>query len=764
MKRPICLLCLAYVAAVMICSALLTLPLPDYAAGEGELVMLTGQVNKKEYQITSKGKTLLVTLDHIKHSDDSVVTFNNQVLCYLKNDEKIPEMGSFCLVRGKVALFETAGNPGQFDQARYYQILKTDAKLYDSVILEKSASFSYLAESLWQLKRKCSELLELYFSEENASVLKTMLLGEKGELDREVKELYGQAGIAHILAISGLHLSFIGMGLYRILRKLLVPGIPAAVMSMLVIYLYGMMTGVSTSSLRAIIMFSFHMTATMLGRTYDMLTALAAAAMLLLIEQPLYIYHSGFWFSFLAVLGIGLLYPVLLGKEEKEQKLYLPVYQAKINSLMLRQKQALLSCISVSAATFPVYLTFYYEFPLYSIFLNILVLPFMSLLMISGFLVMLLGRMMPLAAQAIAFAGTGVLQLYEKLCRLFGNIPYGNLILGRPERWQTGCYFLCLIMVINWDKIGEWIRRMSKKGSDTGCWGRHGKQAKILVLVLAVIFLSVKRESGVEITFLDVGQGDGIHIRSNSGRHYLMDSGSTTVKQPGKYRLIPYLKAKGIRELAVVFISHTDEDHINGIRELMEDGSIPIRRLLMPDVAGKENNAQMQEITEAAQAAGTRIGYLKQGDRILDDGMVFTCLHPAKGESGADTNAASLVIRMEYGSFSVLLTGDVEKTGEDKLVRYLLSAKKDYQTTILKVAHHGSGYSTSSQLLSRLMPQIAVVSCGKKNSYGHPHEEVIERLQAVGAEIILTPEAGAVTIYSDGETMRVECFRKQQIQ
>ena len=290
------------------------------------------------------------------------------ILCYLREGVPEPEIGSLVILKGTLKNFQQPTNPGQFNAPFYYQILRISFRLNQAEIQVKSDRFYKIAEGLYQLRRKAGSKVDALLPEQEASVMKTMLLGEKGILDEEIKDLYQRNGIAHILAISGLHISMIGMGLYQLLRRAGLKIKLSAILASMIIVLYGMMTGFAVSAIRAIAMFLLQMLAQILGRTYDRITALAVAAVLVLVEQPLYLFHSGFQFSFLCVLGISLILPVL-GNVRKGKKLF--------------------EGVALMAVTLPVYLGVFYQIPVYSMFLNFIVLPMMSILMGAGIVMIL---------------------------------------------------------------------------------------------------------------------------------------------------------------------------------------------------------------------------------------------------------------------------------------------------------------------------------------------------------------------------------------
>ena len=674
-------------------------------------------------------KQLLVQGKCAEKPADTKATEN--ILCYLREGVPEPEIGSLVILKGTLKNFQQPTNPGQFNAPFYYQILRISFRLNQAEIQVKSDKFYKISEGLYQLRRKAGSKVDALLPEQEASVMKTMLLGEKGILDEEIKGLYQRNGIAHILAISGLHISMIGMGLYQLLRRAGLKIRLSAILASMVIVLYGMMTGFAVSAIRAIAMFLLQMLAQILGRTYDRITALAVAAVLVLVEQPLYLFHSGFQFSFLCVLGISLILPVL-GNVRKGKKLF--------------------EGIALMAVTLPVYLGVFYQIPVYSIFLNFIVLPMMSILMGAG-IVMILAAFLctPLGIPA-AWLITGILMVYERLGLFTEQLPYHYWTPGCPAKWQLAVYVAILIIIaalgrtkrkavlyqrdcIHKDCIhrrggcakgilqgdmrrhevlqyemsqyegsqhgmaqhnipryevsqyeipqyersqheipnkrirriachgGKWI---STYGIPVGiCWG---------FLLLGVVILTWRFRPELQVTFLDVGQGDCIFLQTENGDSYLTDGGSSSVSKVGKYRMIPFLKYQGASQIKAVFVSHADSDHCNGIAELLEQAElegIRVENLVLTDLADECCSEGYEELVELAGQNGITVQFLHEGQQLQDGELLFQCLYPSKGYRAEDLNETSMVLLVTYREFSMLLTGDVQGAGEEHLTQEL---------------------------------------------------------------------------------------------
>ena len=277
------------------------------------------------------------------------------------------------------------------------------------------------------------------------------------------------------------------------------------------------------------------------------------------------------------------------------------------------------------------------------------------------------------------------------------------------------------------------------------------------ICVFLPCILMPRPVDGMEILFLDVGQGDGILLRSGRGA-MLIDGGSTSEKKLGEYRLEPCLKSCGVSVIEYAFVSHGDLDHISGVRYLLEScEEIEIRNLLLP-CQGREDDALLS-LAELARARGTKVSLIEVGESFYMEGIGVTCLYPGISDLPADKNEESEVLKVDYGNCHILFTGDMSGEGELRLLS-ALSEKPGVlsEIQILKTAHHGSRFSSGEAFLDALGVKWAVISYAEGNSYGHPHKEVLERLGDRSVKIYGTAERGAITMKTDGKRVRWKAF------
>ena len=496
-----------------------------------------------------------------------------------------------------------------------------------------------------------------------------------------------------------------------------------------------------------------------------MLTALALAAMLILVEQPLYLYHSGFLLSFGAILGVGCLSDVVKPS-------------GSVKGKRLAEKIALSLCgsLSIFMVHFPIMLCVYYEFPIYSFLLNLVVIPAMSFLMAAGLLCLGAGSL-PFVfgiglAKIIGLVCHALLSTFEWLCAVSLNMPFANWVVGRPRDWRIYVYGAVILFLYVAHQYGKQLSK-GRACEKRGICVNLPLPIRLLTVLAAVILISDSPVGGVSVTFLDVGQGDCIWIESAKGEHFLVDGGSTSKSKVGTYTIIPYLKYKGVSNLDAVFLTHLDSDHISGVMELLEGlgddtgkaggrtagdrMEIGISRICISGaVIEDEAYEKLATLCEARQIPIYR---LNAGDRIGARGLWFEVLHPQEGYETDSRNAYSLVMKLETeDNVTVLLTGDVEADGEQAAAEKLRGTVGFSGIDIYKAAHHGSKYSNTQELISLAEPKVAIISCGEDNRYGHPHEEAVENFEQMGSDIRITKDTGAIFVKIKNGKYKVENY------
>ena len=706
---------------------------------------------------------------------------NASALCYLQEDETLPKAGSYVRVFGEVSPFLQATNPGEFDAAAYYRRKDCLFALRKTKITAQTKTYGRLEEFLSQLRYESEVLFRKLLGEKNGATASAMVLGRKKGMDSEVKALYQGAGISHLLAISGLHLSLIGAGLFGLLKKVRLPVALSAGISTWILIVYAQLTGMGISTRRALVMFLLFLAAGLLKRTPDLPTSLAVAALLLLVPKPQRILDAGFQLSFSAVLGIAVMIPVLQdGWEEAAPSLRVTdgvagwnLVRAAIARACRLLRKNILAGLGITMTMLPFLLIHFYEWSPWSVLLNLAVIPLMGILLPCLIGLQLVARLtafvhcLEIPQHLLCTAIEAIFSCYEQLCRFTTALPGSILHTGYPTWQALAVYTIGLIaLAVSGKKLRPHLRLAA-------------------AVCLMGIFL-IRLPGELNVTMLDVGQGECVGIETREHHVYLVDAGSTSKKKTGQYQIIPWLKYIGTRSVEGIFITHWDEDHISAVGELLEwskSSRVKIRRIFLPDVALKDE--VLETLLQQIEEAEVSVEYLSAGEHMTDGALQISCLHPYAKKVPEDRNDASLVLRLSQGDFQMLLTGDLEKSGEDWLVEQVRpaveqpqpaaqeqalpcapstqpAAQNPLRCTILDAGHHGASNATGEALLDLAQPELVLISCGKNNRYGHPAPETLKRLEEREIRWYSTAEVGAIQVYVGKKKVKIETSRSGQ--
>lgn len=698
-KRPVCLVLVLFMFCIIVVFLVQKRSWTDpVEEGEhslyGQVSTLTGQGEKRKLIVSD------IVFLHKQQTMKKLIVYNGGNVNFLNL-----KPGQIILLEGTICNFEEPGNPGQFDEKSYYTGLGYPAKMYASsmqIVDDRSKSISTMIQ---RTRDQLYHNLEQALPQEESGIVAAMILGEKSALDAEVKMRYQQMGISHILAISGLHISLLGAGVFYCLRRFVLPMKIAAGVTVVLLLFYGELTGFSVSATRAIGMMIIMLFARFLGRPYDVFCSLAFCCLGQLLLFPTQLFQCGFLLSYGTVFGISF-FLIPLQKQLKKK----------------RVARFLLSYLGVQVITLPIILYFYFEWNPYSILANILVLPLLSILLFAGIAGAVVYGLHPVVGEFLLGTVHGILRWISFVGEILTNLPGSDIVTGRPSLVAIVVYYSVV--------AGIW------------CLIVYRSEIRFSVFVVAAVIglLLVRPDSsGMQIINLDVGQGDSTLIRIY-GKTILIDGGSTTEKEVAKYRMVPFLKYVGVKRLDAVVITHGDKDHINGIQEILQDRkhmNIMIERLILPDV--KKRDKQYEELLQSAQEQNIVCSFWGKGIQWNIKDFSIKVMHPFYDYQWESENDYSMILLTEYQGFRCLFTGDME-TGAESCVSGKVG-KIDY----LKVAHHGSKYTSGETFLKELSPKEAVISYGIKNCYGHPHKETVDRLESVSQRIWYTGKQGAIT-------------------
>lgn len=670
------------------------------------------------YAKYAKGATISIqgrirSIEYTKEDTVKSITVGN-VLCYVNSNFNY-NLHDYVNLTGTASTFKKPLNFGSFNPSEYYASQNVYCYVNNpSIKLLKPAKC--LASRLLTLRNKASKDILKYCQFESGTII-TLLLGDKRFLNEDRKSLYQLAGVAHFLVISGLHISAIGSGLYKLSRRIFKRKPVAIIISASFLVTYGIAVGFGISVIRAIIMYLLKLFSYLLKETYDTISATCLAGTITLLAMPYSVSSPAFIYSYATVFIIGFYIEYLERAKEKRA----PILKRLISNLRLP------AFLSVCMAPINLYLAFSYQ-PM-SAFINLLLLPFSAPILLIAALAFLasilnLGKI----AMFWDFILTVLLRLLDLLCKLVVRIP-NALILGKPKALEMIIFYIVLAFL-----IFLYIKKLLPEVL-------YLPAVSILVLLLLSPSLYIPK-----LSMLYVGQGECVVIRTGFNRAIIMDCGSSTEKELADNTVIPFLKASGISRIEAVYASHSDIDHISGISELIElapPNGIKLCKLFIPNTRLFYDEEGVNLLTVAKEKS-IPVYALSGGDVVYGKAFVTTCLWPITSD-GRDANEDSLVNMISLHNINILITGDITVDTEAKLMD---TYTKTYlsKVDILKLAHHGSKSSSGENFLTVVSPKLAIISAGINNRYHHPSDEVTKRLDDLGIPYKVTSELGEIDL------------------
>ncbi|MFQ5860670.1 MAG: DNA internalization-related competence protein ComEC/Rec2 [Dehalococcoidia bacterium] len=676
-----------------------------------------------------------------------------------QRDEPFFRYGDRLLLQG------TLKEPPRFEGFDYQEYLARQG--IDSVLYFPQVTLSGQGGATWlrwvyELRGRLAASLESALPESQASLAQTLLLGRRSGLPEEVTNAFRRSGTSHLLAISGLHVSIllglaVSFSAWLLGRRrnlyLLLP--------LLLLWVYAFLTGFPPSVARAAIMGTIFLAALALGRPGSVLPALALAAGVLVGLTPPILRDASFQLSFTAMAGLALIAPAV----ERRLKGWLGGFDPTGWQRTLAHRVAEMAAASFAAtvATLPLVAFNFQYVPTLGIPATILALPALPFILVTSLLTSLVGLASPLVAQGIGWLAWVPLTYLGGVAQTVALIPGTSVAVPRLGAGLVWVYYSLLVGYLLVPR--SW--RLPLRGV-ASLWGgtawlprvpdlTHGSRLKVwsvVILALLAALLWTAALSGpdgrLHVLFLDVGQGDAVLIVTPRGGRVLIDGGPeplAAVRALGRH--LPLWE----RNLDLVVLTHPQVDHLEGLIEVLQRYRVG-RVLEGVEQPSSVLYQRWQQVLRQQRAPFVRA---VAGQRVVLDGNVLLeVLHPPPEPlrgTGADVNNNSVVLRVIYGESSVLLTGDVGRVAEF----YLLDREAALASTVLKVAHHGSDSSSDTTFLASVRPQLAVISAGQENPFGHPSPAVMERLQAhVGGPIYQTAFHGTVEVLSDGRRLWVK--------
>jgi competence protein ComEC len=705
-------------------------------------VLVSGKIDKieleREYEIQ-----FLLTADKFIVNDKTV---NDDIilLCKLRGSEKgreefykMMKPGFEIELTGRFKKGRERRNPGEFDynsylKAKGIQGIITVDNLADIKIIDESPEL--FSNSIFQARKYINKQISLMHNTETTALLRGLLLADRREIDQETKTQFINSGVVHVLAVSGLHVGFIALifiilfGRFNIYLR--------SVFTIIGLLFFMLLTGVPPSVFRATVMALVIIVAFLTNRSTNIFNSLAIAALIILILNPDEIYSPGFQLSFSAVLSIGIIYPILSRAIIRYQ------FKSKLARYVL-----LFMAVSFAAqiGTLPFTLIYFSKLSVIALAANIIVIPAIGIILSLSVVTLIIGSIFPSIAIYYAATNDLITMLMLKLINLTGELSFSHFTIIGYSIYDSVVFYFFIGLFIYY--IGRFKTKLAS--------------IVLLLLTISNVYLfsflddeELLPENQLSVLMVDVGQGDSFIIKFPNNKTALIDAGEATFYfDYGERVVIPLLNYLGIEKIDYGFVSHLDLDHYGGFVSLILEDRIG--EIYKPAL----DTSLTKDLKFESFLVNKNIPITYYDNQSLEIGNCKVYILTDKEESefyNLSSNNKSGIIKIVFGGSSFLFTGDAEKRVENILIN-------DYQSfldvDVLKVGHHGSKTSSSTEFLQYTSPQNALISAGIKNKFGHPHENVISKFKSNNVKILRTDINCAVLIVSDAEQIFAENWK-----
>ena len=658
---------------------------------------------------------------------------------------------------GHLKMPRNFGNPGGFD----YEAYLGERGIYATSFLPDDGQLALMgdADPFWQavysFRKRAEKAIFAAAGGDGAAVISAITLGNKGWMGDDLADSFRKSGTAHLFAISGLHMGIVAYFFFYLLRWLLSRSERlllgngaaklAALLTMVPLSIYLLASGMATSSVRAYIMVSLFLLSLIVEREGEVFNTLSAAALIILFIWPGALFEIGFQLSFITVIAIVYMVPRL-----EEIFLAIPKEEMDGNKMDRPWLRKLCAFIFVSVAasigSAPLIAHYFMELSLVAVLSNLFIIPLLGFMAVPLASLGLFSALFSIQFAGIFFVPAAILSdLAIFISSYISAFPFASIMVSPPGAGEIIVYYILLIAVFK----------------------LRGRAFLSAALIVPLIYISLnfidarayKSRGKLEVNFLSVGQGESTLVGFPDGKNMLIDGGGfyNNSFDTGKMIIRPFLLARGIKKIDYMVMTHPHPDHMYGLLHLIKE--FEIGELWMG------NSPVIDEIQKDIMDIAKRKG---MKERVLNDesedfnigGVRVEMLGPSRGFfKGADDdsgiNNRSIVMRLVYGDISFMLAADMEVEGEMKI----LSGGRGIRADVIKVPHHGSLTSSSTEFIKEVSPAYAVFSVGHKNRFRFPREEVVKRYLDEGANILRTDIHGAVSFVTDGKALKMETFR-----
>lgn len=663
---------------------------------------------------------------------------NTKLLLSVKNNKEKQrqttyECGNKIVFKGEFEEAKTQRNFGGFNYKEYlktkgiYGIVKTNGA---DIKLKKINNVNFILKFANKVALSIEKQANKLFSKNEAGLLTGLLIGNIENLDEDIKEAFRDSSLTHMLAISGSHMSYIIIGISFIIYICKIGKIKSKIITIIVLVFFMLITGSSASVVRACIMSVYIILASIFHKRVNVLSSISISLLILMIINPYSILDVGLELSYGGTIGIILFYNNLKKifiKNKKEE-----TYKYKIK---VKLQEIIILTISANIIIIPITMYHFNNISFTFIISNLLASLIIGILILLGFITIIISYIIYPLAQFLSIFLNFLLNLFMQIAVFTSKLPLSKILVPSLKIEFIILYYFLIASIIFINKIKN---KKNKRNIEKRLLLKVSKitiKKIIVILLIAATIVTVinKIPKDLKIYFIDVSQGDSMLIVTPNNKKLLIDGGGNENYDVGEKILLPYLLDRNIISLDYVLITHADTDHIGGIFSLLEN--IKVKEVIICSQAkDSENYKKLKKIVNKKKI---KVRVVKKENKIsIDKDVNLKILWPTDEFINENIlNNNSIVAKLEYKTFSMLLTADIEEIAEKKILEEYKNTNI-LKSTVLKVAHHGSKSSSTQEFLNIVKPKIALIGVGKNNTFSHPNDKVLERLKSLRSQNI----------------------------
>ena len=753
------------------------------------IATVISQKQEKEYKVIYE-----IRVDQIKGKNDKYK--GTHLLLNIKNKTKVQDLkyGMQIKICGEYSSPSIARNTKGFSYKNYLKSINIFGNINSEKIqIIKENNINYINTFLNNIKTRIKENINNLLPEKEGNLLVGILTGDTNEIDENIVEDFRLSNLYHMLAVSGAHVSYVILGIGLLLNTLYLNKKIIYIISILALIFFIGVIGYTPSVARAVIMAIILLISNLINRKPDIINSISISMLIILFINPFTIYNVGFCLSYGGTIGIIFFYNILVNSFKnfsnriREKHLFrwknikkefveysnknkneIIIYKTnKLKFILLKVKNSIfqMMCVTLSAQVIimPIMILNFNTLSLTFLVSNLLAGYLIGFITISGFLLCIVSFFSKFISNIISNPLKLILDLLIYISRFCSNLPLTLIYMIKPNLVFISIYYFFLFLIYFNDYLNKrkHLSYVQKKIVDffSGIQFKMKKhKSRILVflfILLLVLFIYNSFPKDLKISFIDVGQGDSCLIVTPFNKKILIDGGGSEQNDNydiGEETLIPYLLGRGINKLDYIIVSHFDSDHVEGLLTVME--KLKVRQVIISKQGKDSDNYQkFKEIVKKKKINVTIVGMTSDSIQRIDieKNIYFDILWPNNEKFISENvlNNNSIVCKLHYKKISMLFTGDIEEIAEKQILQEYKNNLQLLNSNILKVAHHGSKTSSTQEFIEEVKPKIALIGVGENNKFGHPNDDVIERLVNIGCKIYRTDQIGEITIVVD---------------